>query len=438
MNILRTLAVLLLLLAVAPTLPAQVVSGRFGTSVYVWERFDTVDVSQTIARGFQTLQLEVTEQDVSLQTSLTGATNISQKFGNDAMVRVNTLYLRWKNIGGRLDLNAGRIPVFAGVGNGTVDGALLRLRAIGDKVVLTAYGGANVLPDLRSRGFNDLDKNFFAGGRLVAMPVPGAKLGISYVNRRVERESYHAVRPDSLFNPVDVLIVPDSRAQQAIGVDASFSPAGPVSGYGRYDYDLNAKRTLRGEFQARVQASEKLALTAELLYREPFLPFNSFFSLFPVSPIREVEGGAEYSVSRSLRFFGRYAYVRYIDALSRRISAGFSTDYISASYAGSSGYAGILNSFSVEGMYPLFKRTFTPTLGFSYAAYRLSEEKTGTDKIFAGSLGAVVRPLPAISADAQMQWLHTTVVDRDIRLLVKINYWFTHTFNLFGHKEAAE
>ncbi len=438
MNFLRSIVAFTFLVALSSVTNAQQVNGRFSTSVYVWEKFDTVDVSHTLARGFQTLQMEISQGDISLQTSAYGAANVSQSFGNDALVRLNNVFLKWKNIGGAVDLNVGRIPVFAGVGNGVVDGALIRARSSDDRVLLTAYGGGNVLPDLKSGGFSNLDKRFFVGGQLVTTIIPDARLGVSYVNRHIERDSYLAVRPDSLYNPTTVLIVPDSRAQQAIGVDARYDPDGIVSGYGRYDYDLNSKRSLRGELNARVQANDRIAVTGEFLYREPYVPFNSFFSVFPVSPIREAEGGVEYAWSSSYRVYGRYAYVRYVDAVSRRMSVGLYADYGSASYSGSSGYAGVLNSFSLQGMYPLFKRMLIPTLGFSYAAYRLSEDNVQTDKMFAGSLGAVVRPVPTISADIQLQWLHNNVADRDIRLLAKLNYWFSHNLNFFEHKEAGK
>ncbi len=438
MNFLRNVAAFTFLFFLPGMMQAQLINARFGTSVYVWEKFDTVDVSHTIARGFQTLQLEASEGDLSLQTSLYGASDVSHISGDDAYIRFNNFFLKWKNIGGAVDLNVGRVPVFAGVGIGTVDGALVRARGADDRIYLTAYGGANVPSNLKSQGFSDLDKRFFIGGQLVTTMIPDARVGVSYVNRHIERESYLAVRPDSLFNPATVLIVPDSRAQQALGVDARYDPNAPYSVYGRYDYDLNAKRSLRGEVHARVQANDCIAVTGEFIYREPYVPFNSFFTAFPVSPIREAEAGVEYSFSPSYRVFGRYAYVRYVDALSRRMSVGLYSTYASASYSGSSGYAGVLNSVYLQGMVPLCQRMFIPTLGLSYAAYRLSEDNTKTDKMFAGSLGAVVRPMPAISADIQLQWLHNTVADRDVRLLAKINYWFSHDFNHSQRKEAGK
>ena len=425
--------------ALVPALTiAQTVNGRLSSAVYTWQKFDTVDVSHTLARGFQTLQLDVSQGAVTLQTSLYGATNFSQSFGNDGLVRVNNLFLKWKDIANAVDVKVGRIPVFAGVGNGTVDGALVRARGMDERLFLTAYGGANVLPDLKSAGFSGLDERFLVGGQLITTLIPQARIGLSYVNRHIKRDSYWATRPDSLFNPTAVLVVPDSRDLQALGVDARYDAENAYSAYGRYDYDLNSKHSLRGQLEARVEATYRIALTGEFLYREPYVPFGSFFTVFPVSPIRESEGGVEYAVSPSYHAYARFAYVNYVDALNRRITVGLNADYGSVSYSGSSGYAGILNSLCVQGMYPLFHRLLVPTVGFSYSRYRLSEDAAQDENAVECSLGAVVRPSSLISTDVQLEWLRNSVVNNDVRLLVKLNYWFNHKFNFFHGEEASK
>ncbi len=89
------------------------------------------------------------------------------------------------------------------------------------------------------------------GGQLIGMTSNGSRISASYINRHVERESYTAIRPDSLFNPASVLIVPDSRSRQIFGVDARYAESNIVSLYGRYDYDINLQRSLRTELNAR-------------------------------------------------------------------------------------------------------------------------------------------------------------------------------------------
>ena len=409
---------------------AQTVNGRFSTSFYAWEKFATVNVSKVVPRAFQTLRLDISQEDVSLQSSITGAMDLGSTFGNDGRIRVNNLFLRWKNMGGHVEMNLGRTPVFAGVGVGGIDGVMLKARGFDDHIVLVTYGGANVRNDLKSNGTTALDQNFMIGGQLVGMASNGSRISASYVNRHVERESYTAIRPDSLFNPASVLIVPDSRSRQIFGVDARYAGSNIVSLYGRYDYDINLQRSLRTELNARVKAMSTLAVSGSFTYREPNLMYNSFFTIFPVSPIREYEGGIEYAFSRVLRCFGRVAYVQYTDDASRRVSVGFNTDYGSVSYSGTNGYAGQLSSLDIFAMYPIHNYLLVPSVGFSFASYRLEENFAPKKETYATIIGLVIRPMPALSFDSQVQVLRNPEASRDLRWFGKITYWFNHTLDL--------
>jgi hypothetical protein len=435
MKTLKSFFLIVCLSAFSGTALSQLVTARFGTSFYAWDKFDTVGASKLITRGFQTLQLDVAEGDVSLHTYLTGAIN---SFGEDGTVRFSSLFLKWRNIGKAFDLNVGRVPFFAGAGNGVVDGALMKARVLDEKVTLVAYGGANVAGYLPTNTLDYLEKNLLLGGQITSTIMENTRVGVSYVNRHIKRESYWAVRPDSQFNPTPYFVEPDSRAQQTVGVDVSYDKTKRYSAYGRYDYDMNTKRSLRGQISARAYTTEKLVFTGDFIYREPFVPYNSFFTVFPMNSIREYEGGIEYLFSTSLQAFGRFAYVSYTDDNSRRLTIGANARYASVSYSGSNGYAGRLSSYYVQGMYPLFDRMFIPTVGFSYATYRLNAGVQKREESFAGSFGAVIRSLHSISLDMQVQWLRNKVANNDVRLFGKLSYWFSHDLNLFKHKEVSE
>lgn len=427
-----TRVVLIIIFLTSPIcLLAQVVNGRLSSAVYTWEKFDTVDVSKVLVRGFQTLQLDVTQGDISLQTYLIGAMNFNESFGNEGNVRVYNAFLRWKNpaLGGTVDVNVGRVPVFAGVGNGTVDGGLMRARLLDNDLTLVAYGGANVRTNLNSTNLDDLQNHLFIGGQVIGNLTRDFRLGVSYVKRNIRREGYTAIRPDSLFNPTSILMTPDSRAEQMIGVDARYSGAEIVSAYGRYDYDVYSKRSLRAQLSGRITATDQLDFTLDYIYREPRIFYNSIFTIFPISPVREYEGGVEYVIHPSLRTFGKFAYVQYTGDAGRRYSVGVNTEYGGLNYSGTSGYAGQLNSVYAQAMYPLFNRALIPTVGLSYASYRQIEGGKQQD-IFAASLGAVVRPQPAYSVDLQLQWLQNPVTSSDVRLIGKVNYWFHQNLDL--------
>ncbi|MBS4029030.1 MAG: hypothetical protein KGZ58_10380 [Ignavibacteriales bacterium] len=423
------------ILTCAPSLFSQSVNGRLTTSVYAWEKFDTVGTSEKLIRGFQTLQLEATHNKFSFHSSLVGATTIGETFGDDGNVRINNIFLRWKATDNFLNVNVGRIPVFAGVGVGTVDGALFKINF--NSTFATVYGGRNVIPSLPTPSFQELDENFFLGGHIVNTTVEGMRVGVSYTNRTWERKQYFAIRTDSLFNPTSVLIEPGFRYQQLLGADVRYDCSSSYTVSARYDYDMNTKKNVRLRFGGRAAVMEKLSITADILRREPRIPFQSFFSMFPTNPITEYEGGVEYEVTPKLFTYGRYAFVKYVDENSSRISFGATSSYISINVALTDGYAGELSSLSAQGMYPLLERTVIPTIGFSYASYRLDED-AALETVFASSLGTIVRFSSAFSVDAQLQLLQNKVAENDVRLFAKVSYWFHHSHFHSEEKETNE
>jgi hypothetical protein len=418
----------ILLFLVLP-LEAQQVSGRFSTSVYGWEKFDTVGVSKSLLLGMQTFQVDVSQGGFTLSTSVYGNTLLSESIGDGAELRVRNLYAGYRNDDRTFEARLGRVPVFAGVGIGAVDGGYFKFRAMEKKLAFSAYGGSNVPGSLVYDNHRDLKNNFLLGAQATGELAPGTRFGVSYVNRRVEREAYEALRPDSLFNPVTVLISPGSRATQLVGADISRNQAGRYDLYGRYDYDLNLERTRRAELGARAAVVGDLTFLANFIYREPAIPYNSWFTIFPLSPVREYEGGLEYAFAPTLRSSLRFAYVGYEGDLSRRLTLAVTTNYLNVSYSGSNGYAGELSSFYLQGMYPLFDRLVTPTAAVSYSSYRL-EAGSPDETMFSGAIGAIVRPAAPVSFEVQVQMLNNLYMDNDVRGFLNISYWFNHTLGV--------
>ncbi len=415
------------LFSLALPLHAQQINGRFSTAVYGWEKFDTVGVSKSVLLGLQNIQLDISEGGFGLSTSVYGSAQLSDPAGEVGELRVRNLFARYQNDERSFDVRIGRVPVFAGVGVGAVDGGYLKVRAMEKKFAFSAYGGSNVPGSLVYDHTRDLGNNFLLGVQATGEFSQGTRFGLSYVNRRVERESYDGLRPDSFYNPVTVTISPSSRATQLIGGDVSHALAGRFEFYGRYDYDINLERTRRAEAGARAVVAGDLTFLANVIYREPSLPYNSWFTFFPLSPIREYEGGLEYAFTPALRASARYAYVGYEGDLSRRLTVGLATTYASVSYSGSNGYAGELSSFYLQGMYPLLGRMLTPTAAISYSSYKVSSS-AADESAFSGSIGAIVRPDAPVSFEAQVQMLNNRFMENDVRGFLKVSYWFNHSF----------
>jgi hypothetical protein len=100
------------------------------------------------------------------------------------------------------------------------------------------------------------------------------------------------------------------------------------------------------------------------------------------------------------------------------------------SYAGSDGYAGELQSFSLQGSYPMMDRKLVPNAGVAFSSYRLNaQEKTNT--AFSLLLGTVLRPVPEFAVDLQGQMLTNPLYKNDLRLQARLTYWFAERVSIF-------
>ncbi len=404
---------------------SQLVNGRFITSVYTFEQFDTVNVSKKLVRGFQSALLDATFADFSIHTHFQVSGMLQKKLDEVPDYRFYYLYAQMKNIFNTADLSLGRLPYFAGVGNGTIDGGLLTARFAENKFKVTVYGGQTTPIGYELKDWKTLKRNFTLGGQILVTAVTNTRIGISYVNRQREREGYWATREDSLFNPMQVFVTPVMAKEQFVSGDVAYL-FGSSRIYGRYDYDVNYKKTQRGQVGVRVGLTNDLSLSADYMHRAPRLPFGSFFSVFDLKSLDEFELGADYLFFPELRGYVRGAYVQYSGDQGYRYTVGLAHRYVSFSYRGSTGYAGEMDNASIQATYPMCDNAFIPSIGLAYISYKFDYPSAREDGI-AGTLGATVRPWSQLSFDVQGQWLQNKIVQNDVRLFAKLNFWFTET-----------
>ena len=400
------------------------INGRLIGSAYTFEKFDTVGVSKKFVRGFQSAILDASLSDFSIHTHFQIAGMLQKKLDERPDYRFYYLYGKWKNIFSTADLSFGRLPYFAGVGNGTIDGGLLTLRFAENKFKITAYGGQTTSNEYELKNWKKLKQNFTVGGQLLVSAIENARISLSFVNRQHERNGYWASREDSLLNPVQVYIDPGKAKEKLVSGDIAYH-IGNSSLHGRYDYDLDNKKMQRGQFGARINVCECLSFSGDYIRREPRLFFYSpFFSLFDLKAIDEFELGSDYMIVPEVRAFARGAYVKYDGDKSLRWTFGLAHQYVSFTYRGSNGYAGELDNASIQAFYPFFDNTFVPSLGIAYMTYRFDEAAKREEGI-AATLGTSVRPWQQFSFDLQGQWLRNKIAQNDVRLFGKFNFWFT-------------
>jgi hypothetical protein len=422
----RITALLVLGAALALQVQAQTVSGRLVTSFLGWERTDTAGSTQYM-RGYENVQLNLASGDFSFSTYMQGSTDFSQKMESDPQLRLFNAILQWKNIGGMADLKLGRQAIFGGVGYGTIDGALLRLRPA-HGVEASLYGGGLTPAGQKAEFLKNVDNNWQAGAHVLLYLLADTKIGLSYMNRHRETSPYEGFRLDAQNNLTPQTIDYGSRANQYGSLDVAWSRDG-IWAFGRADYDFNFERLSRAELAATYQVTDALGLTLDLAQREQTLAYNSYFRLLESEANQEAMVGIDYRVLPMITVNARFSHVAYENDAATCIALGASSKYASLMYTKDISYDGDLDGFNLQGAYPFLHGMLVPHLGVVYSSYALSEdgEKTST---LAGVAGATVRPWNSLSCDLEAQYMTNKIYKSDIRVFARINYWFAKTFGI--------
>lgn len=415
---------ILVLSCSAAQLSAQFVTGRLTTSIYGWQVRDASDAKLNFMRGYENVQLDANNGGFSFGTNLQVSNDFATKIGSDPELRLSSLVLRVRHIADAVDMSVGRQYVFAGIGNGIIDGGDLKLSFLGGKIGAQAYGGYNIMETRTLKWNKSLANNSFFGAQVTGNPLDNLLVGVSYMNRRREPDAFTVVRLDSLFNPYLVTLNSTPYVEEYASIDANYDVLPNVNVYGRGDYDVNLERLSRAELNARVGILSSLYVTADLLNREPRLAYNSIFAVFNSNSTQEVEGGVEYEFAPSIRTYARFAYVDYRDDSSQRLTLGGSYEFLSASFTRNFGFAGDLNGIAIQATYPLPDRVFIPMVSAGYGSYKISPD-AATNNVLNGSVGLTYRPVPSLSANIQTQYTQNRLYSNDVRIFLNFTYWFS-------------
>jgi hypothetical protein len=406
---------------------AQLMTGRLTSSFYGFEGRDSAFAKVMYLRAYENVYFNVASGDYSFNMNAMVSNDFGSTIQTDPELRVNSFLMKVKNIGGHADISAGRQFVFAGVGSGLIDGISGSARFLDNTLAITGYGGNNVTQsrDIRKQYIGS--KGMF-GGQVTYAPIEDGVVGVSYMNKRWERKPYTALRMDSLFNPYSIVINSRPNEEELASIDVEYQHEQLYSIQAKTDYDILTEEISKVQGFTRVGVMKEVNVTAEYIFRKPRLAYNSIFSVFNMNSTKEIEGGLEYRPMSKTFLFARFANVDYIDESSQRLVVGGAYDFISATYTQNFGYAGELNGVSVQATYPMMERTFTPMCGIGYATYKIDKADPAND-VFNGTLGIVYRPMQTLSTDLQMQWMSNPQYKSDMRIFLKINYWFNEKLN---------
>jgi hypothetical protein len=407
------------------TVYAQNLNGRFSSAIYSFERFDTVNVSNTYLRAYEMLALNLNKDNFSLRTYLNFESNLSNELTNDPRLRFYNLYFEARQVLNAMTIKLGRQPIINSVAGGLFDGINVDYKK-GD-YKLTGYYGGNVPAYQKLQLTDSWSNDFIAGGKFVTTALHDFRFALSYINKNFKPEDYYATRLDADLNPIQVLIQNKSNQYQFGSAEASYEMPEIFSVDTRFDYDFNFMQASKFEIYGTFNKLEKVDFNLYYNYRSPKIRYNSIFAVFDYGNTQEVEAGANYKFNNIFSATAKVANVTYTDENSQRITVGLISNYGSLTYRKNLGYAGEMDAISVYGAYTLLDGLLTPSVGLSYTNYKLSDDAE-TDNLTTLLAGFNIRPYRALSLDVQGQYLNNKIYKDDIRFFAKLNYWFNTNF----------
>ncbi len=417
----KKIFILLIVTAGISFLNAQNINGRFSSSLYSFERFDSLNSSQTQLRAYEMLNLNFNYENVSLRTFLNLEGDLSNKMSYDPRLRFYNLYLEARNILDVATVKVGRQPLINSIAGGLFDGASLNFKK-GD-YKLSAYYGGNVPAYQKLELIKDWNDNYVFGGKFTTTALEGFQIGVGYFNKNFKPQSYEAIRLTPELDPITVEIENKSNQFQFITGEVNFSQKNLVDIFTRYDYDLNFKQTSKFELDARSEAVKGLGINAYFNYRQPKIRYNSIFAVFDYANTYEIEIGADYKINDAFTIIGKFGNVDYKNDNSQRIGLGLATTWGTLNYRKTFGYAGELDAISLYSGYTFLEGLLTPSVGLSYTNYKLSPGAE-SNNIITLLAGINIRPLRMLSFDIQGQYMDNKIYKNDFRFFFKLNHWF--------------
>jgi len=421
----RKILLFLLVSGVVYTSFSQSLNGRFSSSVYTFERFDTAGASNTQARTFQMLTFNFGKDKIWLRSNLNLEADIANKLKSDPRLRFYNLYIDFQNLWDFVSLKLGRQPLYNSIAGGVFDGATVGLSHSGYKLLF--YYGGNVPAYQKLEIIDNWEDNYLLGGEFTVYALMDWRFSAKYINKNFASQPYNTVRLDPDLNPINVLIENKSNQYKFLSGEISYHKQKFLSVNARYDYDLNYQTTSRGEINGRYEGFKNLGLNVYYNYREPRIRYNSIFSVFDYANTWEFEGGVDYLIDNKYTLIGKFANVTYKDERTQRLTLGISSPFGSITGRKSFGYAGEMDAVSFYTALATLEGLLTPSFGFSYTRYKITEDDP-TNELVSLLAGTNFRPFRTLSFDLQGQYLSNKIYNNDWRLFVKLNYWFNTIF----------
>lgn len=416
----RLILILCLLIFCAPiSLNAQSINGRVFSSFYSWEREVFGMESTRYIQMYNGLILHINQignKNISFHNYIRFG-NVLQGDDLEIKHKLYNAYFEWNRIFNRANISFGRQFIWAGVGNGTLDGGKGEI----DFKKWGKLGGyAGTLVPLRESWKVDSWASSHMVGAYYKAQFFNTYMQVSWV--RKNRRPVEYVIPGQYTGQK---VKTSSLIAHLAGIDLSRKFADKLTIYARTEATIQKKKINpdRFEFSADYMPISKITITCQYFYRNPRQNLNSIFSVFSQTHNQEVWLNIYYYLKSSYSLFGGMALVKYGDENTKRLNVGFSSPYLGLGAHKYFGYAGNLDNVYFSGQYPVRINLWAKG-SISVGRYKLYEDAVDYNNMVTSSAGFTYQPRPSMTFDIEGQGLRNKLSKTDYRVFCRFNYWF--------------
>lgn len=365
------------------------VNGAFQSSVYSFE--NPSDLQQ--ANFYQGVYLKF--QHASLSNTYLNTGFRVAKTGDDSWEeRIYNTYVDWKSQSKVWHLRLGRQFTYYGAITGTLDGALLDMRFMDNRLNIKLFGGFDAPYD---RKLSVTGGDSTAIGALLSYNLfPATKVDVSYFQRK--------------------------RNDEVAWEQASFAVNGrefnDLYYQLQYDHDLLGEQFqgIRGRLTYYM---DKWSFTGEYANQRPRILEDSFFRIFDIKAYTQVRGGLTYQLS-NYQLGLQYIFTNYSSEQGNQVIVTAANNWGLLGVIYQTGYAG-----DNMGVYGDIRYGLLPNLTVKlYSSYYTYERQTTVISEDATSFAAgfEYKPFSSIILSAEAQESMNSYYDNDFRGLFRLNY----------------
>jgi hypothetical protein len=406
---------------------AQTLHGRLTSSFYAWQREPTDSTDTNHLRFYQLgiFHLErLADPRLSLHTYMRVHGDLADDLSEPSNWRLLNLYAQWRDAPRGYDLRGGRMRVYAGVGNVTVDGAYGRYR-YPEWGSIEAYVG--VQPPLAG----DFDVTSWDdrayGGRLSFDHWSELKVSLSYALRNRAPLTY-----DEPGAYTGKLVELPNEQEELYGADAAWVPRPGTRLYGRVELDATQRRLKwANTVLGLAPPTSPWSGDFEYMHRAPSIYGNSLLWVFEQSDYEEVSARGGYRLSPATRVNANLAATFLDGDESYRFGAGLEHGPWFGNWSQRSGYGGDLTA--LLGGYARPVRGWVDLRAQAgVSIYEITDTQDDHNTSFVLILGGEVRPRPDLAIDLEVENLSQDIASQpefagysyDLRGHLRVTYSF--------------